>query len=172
MIQKTHISIIKACLVCAFFLQTSVFVNAQKIIKPQRKTAVVGLDTLFVNISRNEKVEIKRKIVNNTKKIVDKKVIEYRAYRIEFRNPKKVSLKLTVEDLIPYSKDGLVEVEILESSDAEIDFTHGRLSWSFHLKPKEKKNLDVKYNVTYPKNKIILGIENVLQIQTNIRKTV
>jgi hypothetical protein len=103
---------------------------------------------------------------------VGKKVLEFRSYKIEFKNPKKVALKLKVQDLIPTSKDGQVELEILESSDAEIDFTRGRLAWNFRLKPKEKKVLEVKYNVTYPKNRIILGIENVLQLQANIRKTV
>ncbi|MEA5460609.1 DUF4139 domain-containing protein [Arcicella sp. LKC2W] len=169
---RNIILIFKTFLVCVLFLQTGLIVDAQKATKAQRKSAGVGRDTLFVRISRNEKVDIKRTITGNTKKIVGKKVIEYRAYRIEFRNPKKVSLRLDVEDLFPQSKDGSVEVEILESSDAEIDFTHGRLAWNFRLKPNEKKNLDVKYNVTYPKNKIILGIENVLQIQANIRKTV
>jgi hypothetical protein len=169
---RNLISIFKICLVCVLFLQTGLIVDAQKTTKSQRKSVGVGRDTLFVSISRNERVDIKRTITGNTKKVVGKKVLEYRSYRIEFKNPRKVSLKLKVEDLFPHSKDGLVEVEILESSDAEIDFTHGRLGWSFRLKPNEKKNLEVKYNVTYPKNKIILGIENVLQIQANIRKTV
>ena len=110
--------------------------------------------------------------MGNTKKIVGKKVFEFRSYKIEFKNPKKVALKMKVQDLIPISKDGQVELEILESSAAEIDFTRGRLAWNFRLKPKEKKVLEVKYNVTYPKNRIILGIENVLQLQANIRKTV
>ncbi len=137
-----------------------------------KKSYGAGKDTLFVDISNNEKLDIKRTIMGNTKKIVGKKVLEFRSYKIEFKNPKKVVLKLKVQDLIPTSKDGQVELEILESSDAEIDFTRGRLAWNFRLKPKEKKVLEVKYNVTYPKNRIILGIENVLQLQANIRKTV
>jgi hypothetical protein len=140
--------------------------------KIQKKSSGVGRDTLFVSISRNEKVDIKRTIMGNTKKIAGTKVVEFRSYKIEFKNPKKVNLKLKVQDLIPTSKDGQVELEILESSDAEIDFTKGRLLWNFRLKPNEKKRLEVKYNVTYPKNRIILGIENVLQLQANIRKTV
>lgn len=145
---------------------------AQKTSKSIKKASGAGRDTLFVTISNNEKVEIKRKIISNTKKIVGKKVLEYRAYRIEFKNPKKIALKLKVEDLIPTSKDNQIELDILESSDAEIDFTRGRLTWSFRLKPSEKKNIEVKYNVIYPKNKIILGIENVLQIQAINRKAV
>jgi len=140
--------------------------------KTLAKPSKVGRDTLFVNISNNEKVEIKRKIMGNTKTIIDKKVHEYRYYRIEFTNPKKASLKLKVEDLLPSTKDPQVELEILESSEAEMDFTRGRLTWNFKLKPKEKKILEVKYNVIYPKNKVIISIENVLQLQANIRKTV
>ena len=110
--------------------------------------------------------------MGNTKTIIDKKVHEYRFYRIEFNNPQNVSLKLKVEDLLPSTKDPSVELEILESSDAEMDFTCGRLAWNFRLKPKEKKILEVKYNVIYPKNKVIISIENVLQLQANIRKAV
>ena len=146
--------------------------GAQITTKTPKKPSGVGRDTLFVSIANNEKIDIKRTIMGNTKKIVGKKVMEFRSYKIEFKNPKKVALRMKVQDLIPTSKDGQVELEILESSDAEIDFTRGRLAWNFRLKPKEKKVLEVKYNVTYPKNRIILGIENVLQLQANIRKTV
>jgi hypothetical protein len=153
-------------------LLLGLFSNAQISSKTNKKPSGVGRDTLFVVIANNEKIDIKRTIMGNTKKIVGKKVLEFRSYKIEFKNPKKVALKMKVQDLIPTSKDGQVELEILESSDAEIDFTRGRLAWNFRLKPKEKKVLEVKYNVTYPKNRIILGIENVLQLQANIRKTV
>lgn len=146
--------------------------NAQILAETLIKTPDAGKDTLFVDISNNKKIDIKRTIMDNTKKIVGKKFLEFRSYKIEFKNPKKLALKLTVQDLIPTSKDGQVELEILESSDAEIDFTHGRLAWSFLLKPNEKKVLEVKYNVTYPKNRTILGIQNVLQLKANIRKTV
>jgi hypothetical protein len=165
-------SISRSFLISSLVLLLGLFSNAQVATKTLKKPSGVGKDTLFVNISNNEKIDIKRTIMGNTKKIVGKKVLEFRSYKIEFKNPKKVSLKMKVQDLIPTSKDGQVELEILESSDAEIDFTRGRLAWNFRLKPKEKKVLEVKYNVTYPKNRIILGIENVLQLQANIRKTV
>lgn len=145
--------------------------NAQNPTKSIKKPSEVGKDTLFISISNNEKIDIKRTIMGNTKKYIGKKVLEFRFYKIEFKNPKNAMLKMKVQDLIPTSKDGQVELEILESSDAEIDFTRGRLAWNFRLTPSEKKVLEVKYNVTYPKNRNILGIENVLQLQANIRKT-
>ena len=172
MLNYANFSINRFYLISSFILLLGLFSNAQTTSKTFKRPSGVGKDTLFVNISNNEKIDIKRTIMGNTKKIVGKKVFEFRSYKIEFKNPKKVALKMKVQDLIPTSKDGQVELEILESSDAEIDFTRGRLAWSFRLKPKEKKVLEVKYNVTYPKNRIIFGIENVLQLQANIRKTV
>ena len=168
----SFISVIRSFLICSTILLLGLICDAQISQKTFKKSYGAGRDTLFVDIYNNEKVDIKRTIMGNTKKIVGKKVLEFRSYKIEFKNPKKVALKLKVQDLIPTSKDGQIELEILESSDAEIDFTRGRLAWNFRLKPKEKKVLEVKYNVTYPKNRIILGIENVLQLQANIRKTV
>jgi Domain of unknown function (DUF4139) len=159
-------------LIGSLVLLLGLFSYAQTNTKTFKKPFGAGKDTLFVSIANNEKIDIKRTIMGNTKKIVGKKVLEFRSYKIEFRNPKKVALKMKVQDLIPTSKDGQIELEILESSDAEIDFTRGRLAWNFRLKPKEKKVLEVKYNVTYPKNRIILGIENVLQLQANIRKAI
>ena len=172
MLNYPFITISRFFLISGLTLLLGIFANAQITTKILKKPSEFGKDTLFVVISNNEKIDIKRTIMGNTKKIVDKKILEFRYYKIEFKNPKKVVLRMRVQDLIPTSKDGQVELEILESSDAEIDFTHGRLAWSFRLKPKEKKVLEVKYNVTYPKNRIILGIENVLQLQANIRKTV
>lgn len=172
MLNYPFITISRFFLISSLTLLLGIFANAQITTKILKKPSEFGKDTLFVVISNNEKIDIKRTIMGNTKKIVDKKILEFRYYKIEFKNPKKVVLRMRVQDLIPTSKDGQVELEILESSDAEIDFTHGRLAWSFRLKPKEKKVLEVKYNVTYPKNRIILGIENVLQLQANIRKTV
>ena len=172
MLNYPFITISRFFLISSLTLLLGIFANAQITTKILKKPSEFGKDTLFVVISNNEKIDIKRTIMGNTKKIVDKKILEFRSYKIEFKNPKKVVLRMRVQDLIPTSKDGQVELEILESSDAEIDFTHGRLAWSFRLKPKEKKILEVKYNVTYPKNRIILGIENVLQLQANIRKTV
>lgn len=172
MLNYFSISINRLFLTGSLILHLGLLCDAQSTPRIPKKHAMMGKDTLFVVISNNEKIDIKRTIVGNTKKIVGKKVIEFRWYKIEFKNPKRVSLRMKVQDLIPTSKDGQVELEILESSDAEIDFTRGRLAWNFRLKPKEKKILEVKYNVTYPKNRIILGIENVLQLQANIRKTV
>ena len=172
MLNYSFNSICRLFLTSSLILLLGLFSSAQITPKTLKKPSDAGKDTLFVSIANNEKIDIKRTIMGNTKKIVGKKVLEFRSYKIEFKNPKKVALKMKVQDLIPISKDGQVELEILESSDAEIDFTRGRLAWSFRLKPKEKKVLEVKYNVTYPKNRIILGIENVLQIQANIRKTV
>jgi hypothetical protein len=143
----------------------------QSSIKNVKKSSGVIKDTLYVSISNNETIDIKRTILGNTKKNIGKTVTEFRAYKIEFKNPKNVALNMKVQDLIPTPKDGHVELEILESSDAEIDFTRGRLAWNFRLKPKEKKVLEIEYNVTYPKNSNIIGIENVLQLQANIRKT-
>ena len=171
MLYTSHNSVIRFFLIGSLILLLRFNSNAQISTKSIKKPSGAGKDTLFVSIANNEKLDIKRTIMENTKKIVGKKVMEFRFYKIEFINPKNVALKVKVQDLIPTSKDGQVELEILESSDAEIDFTRGRLAWNFRLKPKEKKVLEVKYNVTYPKNKNIFGIENVLQLQANIRKT-
>ena len=172
MLNNFFVSINRFVLISGTLLLLGFNSHAQISTKSVKKNTGLGRDTLFVSISNNEKIDIKRTIMDNTKKNIGKKIVEFRYYKIEFRNPKNVVLKMKVQDLIPISKDGQIELEILESSDAEIDFTRGRLAWNFRLKPKEKKVLEVKYNVTYPKNKIILGIENVLQLQTNIRKTV
>ena len=147
MLNYPFITISRFFLISSLTLLLGIFANAQITTKILKKPSEFGKDTLFVVISNNEKIDIKRTIMGNTKKIVDKKILEFRYYKIEFKNPKKVVLRMRVQDLIPTSKDGQVELEILESSDAEIDFTHGRLAWSFRLKPKEKKILEVKYNV-------------------------
>ena len=53
--------------ICTFLLQIDFSVFAQTRPKTVLKPAKVGRDTLYVNISNNEKIEIKRKIMGNTK---------------------------------------------------------------------------------------------------------
>ena len=136
MLNYSFNSISRSFLIGSLILLLGHFSNAQISPKTLKKSFGAGKDTLFVEISNNVKIDIKRTIMGNTKKIVGKKVFEFRSYKIEFKNPKKVALKMKVQDLIPTSKDGQVELEILESSDAEIDFTRGRLAWNFRLNPK------------------------------------
>lgn len=166
------IFILNGLMSCVLLLQFNHIIEAQTIKKEPHKVATAGKDTLFVMLGRSERVEITKKMTDNYQKNIGRKIHEFRAYSIFVRNPQKNTLKLKIENLIPPSKEASIEVEILESSDAEIDFTRGRLAWSLQLKPKEKRKLDIKYNVTYPKGKKIIGTENVLQIQAYNRKAI
>ena len=76
-------------LINSLVLLLGLFSNAQITTKTFKKPSEVGKDILFVIISNNEKIDIKRTIMGNTKKIVSKKVLEFRSYKIEFKNPKK-----------------------------------------------------------------------------------
>ena len=52
-----------------------------------------------------------------------------------------------VEDQIPVATNDDAKVTLLESSNAKVDEKEGRLKWTLHLAPGEKKELNINYEV-------------------------
>ncbi len=150
------------------FVSIYCYAQAQNIKKT--KTSEL-MDTLYLSVERNIKVGINRSIVFHNVYTNGKTIYDTRTINIKLSNPWKKNIRLIVEEMIPNSKDPKVQLELFENSDADIDFNSNRLIWNLELKPKEIRNLEVKYKVVYPQGKQIIGIQNVLQIQTYKRKT-
>ena len=77
MLNYPFITISRFFLISSLTLLLGIFANAQITTKILKKPSEFGKDTLFVVISNNEKIDIKRTIMGNTKKIVDKKILEF-----------------------------------------------------------------------------------------------
>ncbi len=110
-------------------------------------------DTLSVSLGRDKGILIQR---DGNKEMFDKKIIgnnikETLAWDITIKNNKDSKIKIIIEDQYPLSYRKTVEVELLNSLGAKIDEKTGKLTWEIELNPNEKKVLNFKYSVKYPK---------------------
>ena len=61
-----------------------------------------------------------------------------------------------MEDQVPVSTSGEVVVEKQEFHEGKLDEKTGRVTWVLNLPAKGQKQLHLKYQVKYPKNKPII----------------
>lgn len=118
---------------------------------------LIAKDTIDFSVGRDKKIIIERKTViekNNTKVLSGNKR-EVFTYDIIVRNTKNETAKLTVKEPYPIASESTMEVELLESSKAEVDKEKGLMTWNMDLKPNESKTIRVSYSVKYPTNQII-----------------
>jgi uncharacterized protein (TIGR02231 family) len=117
-------------------------------------------DTLDISLGRDKNVVVTRVKLQNfsEKKIIGANKKETYTFEITVRNNKKQSIEIVLEDQIPVSQNSEIEVELLDSSDAEYNEEIGKLSWPLNLVPGETKKIKLTYSVKYPKDKLIANL--------------
>jgi hypothetical protein len=81
-----------------------------------------------------------------------------KAYVISIQNNKKQAIELIIEDQVPISQNGEIEVEVEELSGGELDATTGRVKWKITLAPGASIKKQLRFNVKYPKKKYVSGL--------------
>jgi hypothetical protein len=111
-------------------------------------------DTLNISLGRDKNISVKRTGVKeySKKQLLGSNKIDYRTFEINIRNNKKQPINLIIEDQFPVSTMKEVEVDKIESKEAELDAETGKLKWTIQLEPGKEKKVDFKYSVKYPKN--------------------
>ncbi|WP_316739820.1 DUF4139 domain-containing protein [Pedobacter aquatilis] len=118
------------------------------------------LDTLSLSMGKDKKIIItkeKQEDFSSTKFIGSNKKQAF-TYLIKIRNTKKESVELSLKDQYPISSQSDIEVELLESSKAEVNKDTGILTWNLTLAPNETKTIKLSYAVKSPRNKVIAGL--------------
>jgi len=112
-------------------------------------------DTLRVSLGADKNVIVKRiqQKEKNDRSLIGSNLRAGRAFSFEILNRKTQPVKLTVEDQVPVSSSTEVSVESQELSGAKLDENTGMVKWDLDLQGGEKKNLLMKYQVKYPKNR-------------------
>ena len=107
-------------------------------------------------------VKVERKLVKQFTEstgLLSKKTRTTFDFLISLENGKKVPVDIDVKDQVPVSKDERIVVEVLVPEPAEVKpDDHGILDWKLSLKPREKKELRVKFSVEYPSDLPVSGI--------------
>jgi hypothetical protein len=115
--------------------------------------AELAEDTLKVSLGRDNSIFVRREV---NKEMFDKRMMggnikETLAWDITVKNNKNARIKIVVEDQFPLSQKKSIEVERLEYSNAKLDDKTGKMTWVLDLEPNDKKVLNYKYSVKYPK---------------------
>ncbi len=117
-------------------------------------------DTLDITLGRDKNIVVTRvKQKDKTKeKIIGDQKVKTITYEISIRNTKSAASDFNLQDQIPVSQNKEVVVQLMESSNAELDPATGILNWKFNLKPKDTKKVIITYSVKYPKDKLLAGM--------------
>jgi hypothetical protein len=112
-------------------------------------------DTLEISLGRDKMVSVNREKVKDftNKGFIGSKKEETRSWKITVKNNKHEDIQMMVLDQVPVSMIEEIEVNIQNKSGARHNTNTGEIRWELNLQPGNKKELDLKYSVKYPKNK-------------------
>ena len=117
----------------------------------------IDKETYDISLGRDEMIRLKRKQNRRyTSNVILKgqKKIDFE-YEINVNSAKDKPCKVTLIDQIPVSEDKTIVVDVDDISKAKLEEETGELTWEFDINPKENKTFDLKYSVSYPKDKTI-----------------
>ena len=117
-------------------------------------------DTLTISLGRDKNVLVSRERVKDfkSKSFFGGKVRETAGFEISVRNSKNTPVTVTVEDQIPLSTNSEIEVTTEELSGGKLDPATGKVTWQMALKPNETKKVQLRFEVKYPKGRVIQGL--------------
>lgn len=114
----------------------------------------IGTDTLEISLGKDEGIivnrERKRDFEQN--RFFSGKKREERHFEITVMNTKKEDVSVSVFDQVPVAVRDNIKINVLNSDGAELSEKTGMVTWKLNLKPGEKRVLQLKYAVDYPKN--------------------
>ena len=118
-------------------------------------------DTLAISLGRDKRIVVTREKLKDftSKKLIGTNRKESYAYEISVRNTKNEPVKIKVEDQVPVSSNSQIEVTVIDVGGANYKKDTGKLVWELSLQPNETKNVVYKFEVKYPKDKSIAGLD-------------
>jgi hypothetical protein len=124
---------------------------------------VVPTDTMVLALGIDERIQIKKILINKFQEskglLGGSRQITYE-YEIQVTNNRQTEESLTIFDQVPIAMNEDIKVELL---DPKIEIKElgndNKLELNFKLKPGEKKVIPVKYQIEFPNNINIYGLE-------------
>lgn len=115
-------------------------------------------DTLNLSLGKDPNIVVKRTLVKKDckDKIISDRIERVFAYSIEAKNNKSSTIELIIQDQLPLTTNGDINIEAMELSKGELDARTGTIEWKMTLKPKDSKLLDYKFKVKHNKDKQIV----------------
>lgn len=118
-------------------------------------------DTLAISLGRDKRIVVKREKLKDysSKKLIGTNQRASYAYEISVRNAKADAIRIKVEDQIPVSQNSQIEITAEDVGGAKYVATTGKLFWDMNIQPNDTKKVVYKYEVKYPKDRTIAGLE-------------
>ena len=115
-------------------------------------------DTLKISLGQDKKVIINREAVKQltSRQTLGSKEETTRHWKTTVRNAKSEPIQITVLDQLPVSRRKEIEVINKNVSGGKLNPDTGEITWELTLQPPEQKELEVEYNVKYPKHRRVL----------------
>lgn len=112
-------------------------------------------DTLSISLGRDQNIIVKRErnMEFNKKKMLAIKRTDFRAWKIEVKNKKKLPIKIIIDDQFPLSTESQIEVDIIEHDRGELDQETNIVTWELDMPAETTDKVELKYGVKYPKHK-------------------
>jgi uncharacterized protein (TIGR02231 family) len=140
----------------------SAFLDGMFVGQTRLKTVMPG-EKLDLAFGADDGIHVERKLVNRFTEevgLVTRQIRVTYDVLITVTNNKTSAAKITLKDQIPLSRHEKIEVEQLEPNPNETKPNdEGVLAWMLDLKPGEKRELSLKFSVTYPKDFPVSGLE-------------
>jgi uncharacterized protein (TIGR02231 family) len=118
-------------------------------------------DTLSISLGRDKRIVVKREKLKDfsTRKLIGTNQRDSYAYEISIRNTKNEPIKITLEDQVPVSQNNQIEVTVADVGGAKYNQATGKLVWDIQLQPNETRKVVYKFEVKYPKDANIAGLD-------------
>jgi len=117
-------------------------------------------DTLAVSLGRDKRIIVKRDKLKDftTRKTLGANQRDSYAWEISVRNAKAETIKIVVEDQLPISQNSQIEVAPVDTGGSRYNSNTGKMIWEFSINPAETRKMIYKYDVKYPKDKVVQGL--------------
>jgi uncharacterized protein (TIGR02231 family) len=118
-------------------------------------------DTLSVSMGRDKRIVVKREKLKDfsSRKLIGTSQRDDYAYEISVRNTKNEPVRITVEDQMPVSQNSQIEVLLTDFGGGKYNKDTGKLTWDLTLQPNETKKVVYKFEVKYPKDRRVAGLD-------------
>lgn len=114
-------------------------------------------DTLNISLGKDKGVSVKRTLLKDfsSKRFIGSNKTDTRQYEIAIRNNKQQPISIIVEDQFPISTQKEIEVQDRKYEGAKLDDDTQKITWQMNVDPKKESKVNFRYEVKYPKEKIL-----------------
>lgn len=118
-------------------------------------------DTLDVSLGRDKRIVVEREKVKDftSRRTIGANRRDRYTWEISIRNTRNEPVKIMVEDHVPVSQNSQIEVAVDDTGGARYNTENGKLVWELALNPNETKKVRYSFEVKYPKDQVIPGLE-------------